>query len=92
MKKKQVIISAVISVALYFALPEMSRLDMFSIIGTVFVAVKVLSIPVDDLMTKRRETNASFAKMRNDRPKSDLTGSNGWKMVEVPADELTLAK
>lgn len=93
MKRKQLFISGAVGMLLYIALPaDMPRLDVLAIIATVFVAVRVLAIPVEELNQKRQETNNAFAKMRNDKPASVLIGSDGWLMVEAPYKELKPAK
>ena len=93
MKKTQLSVAIAVSALLYMALPaDVPRFDVLAIIVTVFVAVRVLAIPVEELNQKRQETNNAFARMRNDKPASVLIGSDGWLMVEVPYEELKPAK
>ena len=92
MRKKGILISTAVSMLLYFTLPgDLGRLDMLCIIIATFVGVWAASLPIEDLKRKRKETNDAFERMRNERPASVLTGSSGWKMVEISAEEL-LAK
>ena len=88
MGKKGIAIATAINAALYFSLPsDMGRLDVLSIIATVYVAAWVIRMPIEDLRKRRQETNDAFEKMRNEKPAFHGIGSPDWPMIEVSQEE-----